>query len=256
VTYCVGIRVDEGLVFAADTRTSANVDDIRTYNKLHAFEFAGERVLLLMSAGNLATTQVVLCQIQRDLEAGAGAPSLRNARHVYDVAAYVGRLTVRAEKDTQAEGDFGASWIVGGQIRGDAPALYHVYPEGNFIACSPETPYLQIGETKYGKPILDRMIGGGTSLADAARCALVSLDSSMKANISVGLPLDLAIVPAGALAIGHRLRLDVDTPYWRALRKAWRRNLAEAFRNLPRFEWEETAPRQQAAKAARRRQQT
>ena len=239
MTYCVGIKVDSGLVFAADTRTSASVDDVRTYNKVHTFEFPGERVLILMSAGNLGTTQAGLERIQRDLEGGPDTPSLRNAPHLFDAAEYVGAVSVRVQKAAKVEGDFRASWILGGQIGDQPPGIYLVYAEGNCISCSPETPYLQIGEHKYGKPILDRVIRAHTTLEDAARCALVSLDSTMKSNISVGPPLDLAIVPSGALRVTQRTRLQHDTPYLVALREAWGRNLLAAFRDLPRFDWED-----------------
>ncbi|MFA5940724.1 MAG: proteasome-type protease [Sinimarinibacterium sp.] len=244
MTYCVAIKVNDGLVFAADTRTSAGVDDVRTYNKLHVFEFAGERVFVILSAGNLATTQTVLAHLRRDLDDPNAAMNLRRGRHMFDVAEYVGGLSVRAQKDTAAQMQFAntvdlrTTLILGGQIQGEEPALYLIYPEGNCISSSPETPYLQIGESKYGKPILDRVIRPALPLEDASRCALVSLDSTMKSNISVGPPLDLAILPRDALRITHTLRLDLDTPYLARLREAWGQQLVQAFRNLPRFEWE------------------
>lgn len=260
MTYCVAIKVNDGLLFAADTRTSATVDDVRTYNKVHTFEFPGDRVLILMSAGNLATTQAVLAQIQRDLDSGPPAMSLRSLGHMYDAAEYLGAISVRAQKHVQAEGgpttaDFRTTMILGGQIQNEAPALYLIYPEGNCIACSPETPYLQIGELKYGKPILDRVIRGETSLEDAARCALVSLDSTMRSNISVGPPLDLAIVPTGALKVSRRMRLDLDTPYYAQLREAWGRNILAGFRNLPRFDWEQPSLQQAATQSQQQSQQ-
>jgi putative proteasome-type protease len=260
MTYCVAIKVNDGLVFAADTRTSAAVDDVRTYNKIHAFEFPGDRVFVVMTAGNLATTQAVLAQARRDIDAGPGTTSLATVRHMYDAAEYLGGVSVRAQKSAQADlgesrVDLRATFILGGQIRNEAPALYLVYAEGNCIACSPETPFLQIGELKYGKPILDRVIRGETSIEDAARCALVSLDSTMRSNVSVGPPLDLALVPSGALAVSRRMRLDLDTPYYAQLREAWGHNLLAAFRNLPRFHWEAEPLQQQAAAQARRQSQ-
>jgi len=259
MTYCVAIKVNDGLVFAADTRTSASVDDIRTYNKVHTFEFPGDRIFIVMSAGNLATTQAILAQLQRDLDSGPQVMNLRNVRHMYDAAEYLGVLSVRSQKHVHAEGatpvvDLRTTLILGGQIQNEAPAAYLVYPEGNCIACSPETPYLQIGELKYGKPILDRVIRGETSLEDAARCALVSLDSTMRSNISVGPPLDLAIVPTGALRVSRRMRLDLDTPYYAQLREAWGRNILAGFRNLPRFDWEQSTF-QQAAQSQQQNQQ-
>ncbi|MDD3764968.1 MAG: proteasome-type protease [Nevskiales bacterium] len=251
MTYCVAIKVNEGLVFAADTRTSAGVDDVRTYNKLHVFEFPGERVFVVLSAGNLATTQAVLANLRRDLEDPNAVLNLRTVRHMFDAAEYVGSISVRSQRDTAAQMQLAAgnvdlrtTLIVGGQIQGEEPALYLIYPEGNCISSSPETPYLQIGESKYGKPILDRVIRPTLPLEDAARCALVSLDSTMKSNISVGPPLDLAMLPRDALRITHTLRLDLDTPLLAQMREAWGEQLMQAFRNLPRFDWELPAAQQ------------
>lgn len=250
MTYCVAIKVQEGLVFAGDTRTSAGIDDVRTYNKLHVFEFAGDRVFVVLSAGNLATTQAVLANIKRDLDNPNAPVNLRTVKHMYDAAEYIGSVSVRSQRDTAEKMQFGntidlrTTLILGGQIQGEEPALYLIYPEGNCISTSPETPYLQIGESKYGKPILDRAINTLTSLEDAARCALVSLDSTMKSNLSVGPPLDLAILPRDALRITHTLRLDLDTPLLAEIREAWGRQLLQAFRSLPRFEWEEPEAQQ------------
>ncbi|MGQ0621007.1 MAG: peptidase [Panacagrimonas sp.] len=251
MTYCCAIKVDDGLVFAADTRTSAGVDDVRTYNKLHVIEKAGEYVFVLLSAGNLATTQWVLNSIRRDNNNRDAPHSLAAVRHMYDAAEYVGNLSVRAQRESaaqagQANVDFRTTLILGGQILGEEPALYLIYPEGNCISASPETPYLQVGESKYGKPILDRIIRTHISLEEAARCALVSLDSTMKSNLTVGPPLDLAILPTDALRITHKLRMDLDTPYYAALKKAWGEQIERAFReSLPKFEWEADPAQQQ-----------
>lgn len=245
MTYCIAIKVGQGLVFAADTRTSAGVDDVRTYNKLHIFRRPGERVFVLQSAGNLATTQSVLNAVRRDIDAAKGsAPvqSLFTVASMFEAAEYIGAQSLRAQKHVQESSESAqgieATFIVGGQIRGEAPELYLVYPLGNCISASPETPFMQIGEHKYGKPVLDRIIRQETTLEDAARCALVSLDSTMRSNLSVGPPLDLAIVPDGALDVTRKLRLEQDTAFYVALREAWAKNLEAAFRTLPRFEWE------------------
>ena len=244
MTYCCAIRVDDGLVFAADTRTSAGVDDVRTYNKLHVFERTGDYVFVVLSAGNLATTQWVLNNLKRDIANPDAAQSLATCRHMYDAAEYVGGLSVRAQKDSALQAgqhsvDFRTTLILGGQIVGEDPALYLIYPEGNCISASPETPYLQIGESKYGKPILDRIIRTHISLEEAARCALVSMDSTMKSNLTVGPPLDLAIIDRDALTLTHKMRLDLDTPYYAALKKSWGENLERIFReSLPKFDWE------------------
>jgi putative proteasome-type protease len=260
MTYCVAIKVNDGLVFAADTRTAAGVDDVRTYNKLHTFEFAGDRVFVVLSAGNLATTQAILAQIQRDLENPQPPTSLCLVRHMYDAAEYVGQISTRAQKQVQAESvsstvDFRTTLILGGQIQNEEPSLYLIYPEGNCIAASMETPYLQIGEHKYGKPILDRIIRNSTTLEDAARCALVSLDSTMKSNISVGPPLDMAIVRSGQLNIAQKLRFDLDTPFYARLKESWGRNLEAVFTNLPRFDWELAATNQQSLSLQQQAQQ-
>jgi len=249
MTYCLAIKVDDGLVLAGDTRTSAGVDDVRTYNKMHIHEVAGERVLVILSAGNLATTQSVLTSIRRDLDSAA-AVNLNTMRHMYDVADYIGQLSVKAQKDSTSQSqfsnvDFRTTLVLGGQILGEEPAIYLIYPEGNCISVSPETPYVQIGEYKYGKPILDRIIRSHTSLEDASRCALVSLDSTMKSNLTVGPPLDLAIIPRDALQVTHKLRLDIDTPYYADLRRAWGEQLERAISELPRFDWEAGQGQQQ-----------
>ena len=244
MTYCVAVKVDDGLVFASDTRTSAGVDDVRTYNKMHVFETPGERIFVILSSGNLATTQAVLNLIRRDMADPTAAHKLKDFTHMFDAADYLGGLSVRAQKEGAAHSqfasgvDFRTTLILGGQILGEDPALYLIYPEGNCISASPETPYIQIGESKYGKPILDRIIRPHVSLEDSARCALVSLDSTMKSNLTVGPPLDLIIVPRDALRVTHRERFDLDTPYYASLKRAWGDLLTESFQRLPRFEWE------------------
>lgn len=245
MTYCVAIRVKSGLVFAADTRTSAGVDDVRTYNKLHHFEVAGQCSFVLLSAGNLATTQAVINGLKRDWNADdPSVTSLRTLRHMFDAAEYVGRISLQAQRDFTQNAqhsavDFRTTLVLGGQIVGEEPSLYLIYPEGNCISTSLDTPYLQIGESKYGKPILDRIIRSDITLEDAARCALVSLDSTMKSNLTVGPPLDLAILPRDALQVSRKLRLDLDTPFYADLKRAWGEALEQVFRdNLPPFEWE------------------
>ena len=251
MTYCCAVNVNDGLVFASDTRTSAGVDDVRTYNKMHVFEYPGDRVFIIMSAGNLATTQTVLAHIARDLEAPEGTPNLLTMKHMFDVSEYIGGIVVNAQRHVldhmvqETKIDIRTTLIVGGQIKGETPACYMIYPEGNAIATSPETPFLQIGESKYGKPILDRIIRPETNLNDAARCALVSLDSTMRSNLSVGPPLDLAIIHRDDLKVSEKKRFDLDTPYYSALKESWARNLDAVFASLPRFHWEAETPQSQ-----------
>jgi putative proteasome-type protease len=240
MTYCLAIKVDEGLVFGSDTRTSAAVDDVRTYNKSHAFEFAGERTLVMLSAGNLATTQSLVQRLHLDVDSGAPT-NLRNAHNLFTAAEYLGATAVAisraAAQLSQSNADFRVSLILGGQIAGQEPEIYMVYPEGNCISSSPETPFLQIGETKYGKPILDRAIRPSLDMNDAARCAMVSLDATVKSNLSVGPPLDLAFLPRNTLKLTH-LRLDTETPYYRDAKEAWNQAQIAALHALPRFPWE------------------
>lgn len=244
MTYCVAIKVNDGLVFAADTRTAAGVDDVRSYNKLHVLEVPGERVFVILSAGNLATTQYVLAHARREMNDPNVAVSLRTVRHMFDAAEYLGQLSQRAQRQATQDGQImgvnvETTLILGGQMLGEEPAIYMIYPLGNCIAASPEMPFLQIGEIKYGKPILDRFIRPHVRLEDAARCALVSLDSTMRSNISVGPPVDVAILPRDGLAISHSLRLDFDTPYYAQLKETWARMLENAIRSLPKFDWEQ-----------------
>jgi len=253
MTYCVGIETDEGLVFAADTRTSASFDDVRVYRKMHIFEYPGERVFVLMSAGNLATTQLTVSRLTRDAEDPQAARSLRSFKHLYEVAEYVGDLLVasqaKVQDDAQQSGvSVQSTLILGGQIAGERPGLYMIYPLGNCIAASPETPYLQIGESKYGKPILDRILRPQTSLEDAARCALVSLDSTIRSNLSVGMPIDIALVRAGDLRVTQNMRMEADTPLYSEIHESWSRKLEAAVHTLPRFPWEPAcAPEEQAS---------
>ena len=240
MTYCVGIEVDEGLVFAADTRTNASLDDVRVHRKLHVFEYPGQAAYVLMAAGNLATTQLLVSRLGRD--AGERrTPNLRDMTHLFEAAEYVGQLLVDSQVHSShsEHGHDGvntqATLIFGGQIAGERPGLYMIYPLGNAIAASPETPYLQIGESKYGKPILDRILSPATRLEDAARTAIVSLDSTIRSNLSVGLPIDLALLRDGELRIGQQLRLGADSTLYADIHQNWSRRLEQAVDALPRF---------------------
>ena len=243
MTYCLAIKVNDGLVFAADSRTNAGVDYVSTYRKMYVFGVPGERLIVLLASGNLATTQAVINTIQRDLDDPSARENLNGFHYLFDAAHYVGQISRRVQaehRDSLQEHGIGveASFVLGGQIHGRDPNLYLIYPQGNYISTSTETPYLQVGETKYGKPILDRIIRPETSLEDAARCALVSIDSTMRANISVGPPVELAIYRHNELALGRRLSLDYGTPMFRDLQKRWNEGLRRAFERLPRFDWE------------------
>jgi putative proteasome-type protease len=243
MTYCLAINVTEGIVFASDSRTNAGVDYIRTATKMHRFSWSGDRVILLLSSGNLATTQAVLNAIQRDLDNPKSKFNLKKAKHLFDIADYVGDLSQREQQHhgdavRKTGGSAAASFILGGQIKEHEHDIYLIYPEGNYISSSQDTPYLQIGENKYGKPILDRVISTDSTLNDAARCALVSLDSTMRSNISVGPPLELAMYSRDSLEEPRHMSLKLASPYYKSLQKSWNDGLKRAFSRLPKFEWE------------------
>jgi putative proteasome-type protease len=209
---------------------------------MHVFHWAEDRLFVLLTAGNLATSQAVVNEINRDLEDGR-KNSLRSIEYMFDAADYIGTLSTRIQKhhkDALEQSNLSneASFIIGGQISGKEPEIYMVYPQGNYIKASPETPFLQIGETKYGKPILDRIISPETPLTDAARCALVSLDSTIRSNISVGPPLQLLVYDAGSLTAGHHMTLKLASPLYKSLQKHWNEGIQRAFKRLPRFDWE------------------
>jgi putative proteasome-type protease len=242
MTYCLAIRTETGIVFASDSRTNAGVDHISTYSKMNIFQLPG-RLFVVLSTGNLATTQAVINRIQRDLEEPESTLSLANVKHILDAAKYIGNLSVRAQQeyaDPLGKHSISAecSFILGGQIEGGSHDIQLIYPQGNSISASPSTPYLQIGEIKYGKPIMDRVLTEKTSLEDAARCALVSLDSTMRSNISVGPPVELSIYRKDSLKIDRQLRLENDSPEYVAIKDAWSSGLQQAFDQLPRFDWE------------------
>jgi putative proteasome-type protease len=238
MTYCIGIRLKEGLVFCSDSRTNAGPDRVSSYSKLHRFSLPGDRQLVMMTAGNLATCQAVVAQVERDLREDAEF-TIAKAQYVSDIADYVGDLGVREQarfSDAGPAAGFNAeaSYILGGQIKGQSPELYMIYPEGNHITVSDRFPFLQIGETKYGKPILDRIIRPDTPHELAMRCALVSMDSTMRSNATVGPPIELLFYPRDALQQPARYyRFDDNDDYLVALRRAWDQNIQAAFLNLP-----------------------
>lgn len=243
MTYCLAIRVNEGIVFAADTRTNAGVDYVTSYRKLHVFRPEEDRVFVLLSAGSLATTRELIDRIDRDLDrAREGLPteSLLSADYLFEVADYVGRLSREIqEKHGPALSRTGVSGevtlILGGQIRGHAPELLLVYPQGNYIGASEETPFLQIGETKYGKPILDRLGSSTMTLEQAARLALVSLDGTVRSNVTVGGPFDFALYPRDSFQLPTAVRIEPDSGYYQAVRDAWQSGMLDMFARLERF---------------------
>jgi len=235
MTYCVAAIVDEGLAFVSDSRTNAGVDKLGTYSKLHRFFGDGERVFVLLSAGNLATTQGVLKSLERNIKSGV-QPNLATAADIEEAAECVGIASIEEQKKYRgANNGFApeATFIFGGQIRDQEPGLFMVYPEGNFVGASTVSPYLQIGEVKYGKPILDRIISHSTSLADTAKCLLVSMDSTLRSNATVGPPIEALVYRRDTLARGIHYELEENHAYLVALREGWNARINEAFRSLP-----------------------
>ena len=241
MTYCLAINVDEGIVFCSDSRTNAGTDNVSTYSKMHTFAWPGERFFVLLSAGNLATTQAVVKKLNSDVPAGL-VPNLLSVNSMQEAADYVGIVSSMVQKQQVdrdiSSSNFEASFIFGGQIAGDTPEIYLVYPQGNYIHESREHPFLQIGEIKYGKPILDRVIKRSLELERAARCALVSMNSTIRSNVTVGPPVELLLYRRGELAEGRRLYLTEDDPLAREISERWNQGLAHALESLPHFPWE------------------
>ena len=238
MTYCVAVSVDAGLVFLSDSRTNAGVDQISTFRKMTFFEQAGERVVVIMSAGNLSITQSVIGRLQELLDT---PQSVLRQKTMADVAFAVGeavRDVFRRDGDAlRMHGlDFNPEFIVGGEIRGEAPRLFLVYAASNFIESTLETRYFQLGEAKYGKPIIDRLIRADTDLAVAAKCLLVSMDATLRSNLTVGMPLDLAIVRTGDARLTLHRNLDSRDEYWVRIRDGWGAALRSAFDALPDLE--------------------
>ncbi|MCX7673454.1 MAG: peptidase [Thiobacillaceae bacterium] len=241
MTYCLAINLNQGLVFCSDSRTNAGTDNVSVYSKMHSFVWPGERFFVLLSAGNLATTQEVVKKLRSDVPVGL-VPNLYTVGSMHEAADYVGMVSTQVQK-TQASRDtahtsFEATFIFGGQIRGAPPEIFLIYPQGNYIHESDEHPFLQIGEIKYGKPILDRVIRRDLDLARAARCALVSMNSTCRSNVTVGPPIELLIYPRDSLNEGRRLYLTDDDPFARELAERWQQGLMLALENLPPFPWE------------------
>lgn len=239
MTYCVGVLLNDGVVLASDSRTHAGVDNFASFCKMTVFERPGDRAIVLLSSGNLAGTQAVISILKQRGEAPDGeVTSVWNARTMFDVAVIVSDAVREIERrDGKPLADsphpFNASFIIGGQIRGESPRLFRTFAEGNFIEAGRDTPFFQTGETKYGKPIIDRVITPATGLGDAMKCILVSFDSTMRSNLSVGMPIDLVTCERDSLRIGVRHRFGQDDAYFRALSDEWRDGVREVFRRLP-----------------------
>jgi putative proteasome-type protease len=239
MTYCVGVLLNDGMVFASDSRTHAGVDNFASFCKMTVFERVGDRVIVLLSSGNLAGTQAVISVLKQRGEASEpSSDSLWNARTMFDVAVIVSNAVREVERRdgpyVAASGiPFNASFIIGGQIKGESPRLFRTFAEGNFIEAGPDTPFFQTGEAKYGKPILDPVMTAGTSLSDAMKCVLISFDSTMRSNLSVGMPIDSVCIERNRLKASARHRFEEADAYFTALSKDWREGIREVFKRLP-----------------------
>jgi len=251
MTYCIGIRLNAGMVFLSDSRTNAGIDQISTFRKMMVYEKPGDRFMCLLSAGNLSVSQSVreILQLEK-LDRGTELPALTiwNAESMFDVVRVLGSAVRRVYQQDgpslKAAGiDFNASFILGGQIKGEAMRMFLVYSAGNFIEATRETCFFQVGESKYGKPILDRVLTPQTPLDEAAKCALVSMDSTLKSNLSVGLPLDLLVYREGAFQSHEIVCIDDKNPYFKMIHNTWGERLREVFEGIddPRWDGGDTA---------------
>ena len=247
MTYCVGIKLNAGLVFLSDSRTNAGVDNISTFRKMIIYEKPGDRFMVLLSAGNLSISQSVreILQVEQLKEDETSEPiTIWNARSMFDACRVLGQAVRhvyhRDAASLKHSGvEFNVNLIFGGQIHGEGMRLFQVYSAGNFIEATPETPYFQVGEYKYGKPVLDRVITPDTGLEEAAKCALVSMDSTMKSNLSVGPPLDLVVYEANRFETDRVVCLDMQNPYFRMLHSSWGQKLREVFDSLDDPVWDD-----------------
>ena len=243
MTYCVGMLLNEGLVFASDTRTNAGVDQVAISPKMHVFEVKNDRVIVLMSAGNLAITQAVVGHLREAIKNNEeSAKHLHNVNSLFEAAGLVG-LELRAAFERDAESlknhniDFNASFILGGQIKDEKPRLFNIYAAGNFIETCIETPYFQIGETKYGKPIIDRVVKYNTEMLEAVKCLLISFDSTIRSNVSVAAPIDLLLYRTDSLHADCKQRITENDPYYLQIRQGWSDGLRSVFSRLPNPDW-------------------
>ena len=247
MTYCVAIKLNAGLVFLSDSRTNAGLDHISTFRKMIVYEKPGDRFMVLLSAGNLSISQSIreILQIEQLKDHEGSEPiTIWNAKSMFDAARVLGSAIRRVyDRDAaalrNADVDFNVSLVLGGQIKGEGMRLFQMYSAGNFIEATSETPYFQVGESKYGKPVLDRVITPETPLAEAAKCALVSMDSTMKSNLSVGMPLDLVVYEADSLQSDKIVCIDSNNPYYMMLHKNWGNKLREVFDSIEDPVWDD-----------------
>ena len=244
MTYCVAVMLDAGMVFASDSRTNAGVDQVSTYSKMHMIKRDGDRLIAVLSSGNLSITQSAINLLEHQSKSGEGTHTINNATSMFEIADLVGNALREVRRRDgpyleQSNIEAGASFVVGGQIKGEPQRLFRIYSEGNFIEATPETPYFQIGESKYGKPVIDRVINRHTNLLDAAKCVLVSFDSTMRSNISVGLPIDLLVYHQNSLRPGIVRRIDESDTYFNMIHNRWGEGLRRVFAQIPNPQWDD-----------------
>lgn len=243
MTYCVGLMLDTGMVFASDSRTNAGVDHVSSFRKMKVFESQGNRMIVILSSGNLAITQSAINHLENQGRRNDGGPTIWNAQSLFEIATLLGdSLRQVRQRDvahlTQSNVDASATFILGGQVGGEQQRLFLIYSEGNFIEATAETPFFQIGETKYGRPIIDRVVKPATNLVEAAKCLLVSFDSTMRSNISVGFPIDILVYRNNSLQIGMQQQILENDPYFGMIHTQWGEGLRRLFGQLPDPNWD------------------
>lgn len=237
MTYCVAMSVKAGMVFCSDSLTNAGIDQVSTYSKMFRFGIDGQKQFVILAAGNLATSQGTIAKIKSDIKQNAKI-NLLSCDSIEEAADYLGDISRHQQEKREIEGkNFEASFIIGGQIADDEHEIILVYPEGNHITTSDDTPYLQIGESKYGKPILDRILSPELNLDTCAMCALVSMDSTMRSNLSVGPPVELLIYKTNSLILENPHRFTEESDFLRKLKREWDQRLKDAFRQMPPMSW-------------------
>ena len=240
MTYCIGIKANDGLVFASDSRTNAGLDNVNIYSKMFTYD-VGDRTIIIVTSVNLGTSQAVYKSIEKDLKDKSGIMNLNTCKDFDQVAAYIGSLNIKHSMPKGINTDtvlLGSTFIVGGQIKDQPPELYLVYPQGNYIRPADSKPYLVIGEVKYGKPILDRVITPKVSIGDASRCALISMDSTLKSDLTVGPPIDFAVIKKDDIKIASLKCLNMNDPEFSKVCNQWSQGIFKIFDSFQRFDWE------------------
>ncbi|MGH8681461.1 MAG: peptidase [Burkholderiales bacterium] len=246
MTYCVGVLLDAGMVFASDSRTNAGVDHVSSFRKMTVYDRPGDRVVVILTSGNLSVTQNAINLLGSNARRGDGSPNVWNAQSLFEIATLLGDCLREVKRRdaaylTQNNIDASANFILGGQVKGEPHRLFMLYQEGNFIEATPDTPFFQVGETKYGKPIIDRVVKRSTSVIDATKCVLISFDSTMRSNVSVGLPIDLVTYAKDSLRIQLQRRITETDPYFTMIHHQWGEGLRRVFAQLPDPYWDDAA---------------